>query len=193
MYNTPKKVIGIRETLISRIKDSLKNKTYRKLKSFSSNEPNTLSILKCWYFEFDEFNLLLGKIKNTTTGGSFIYSEEKPIIWMNTWNWDTSLPLIFSFQIPSFIRKRQFVLDHELTHFVDNGYKSFASRFKDKKSKIDYYNSGVEINAYFSHILLGSKNFWDFVEKLDKSYFSTKITRKNRNLILKRAYLYYNT
>ena len=196
MYWIPKKVMEIKKSLLEKVSGDLKNRSYRRIKKYHTGDSVRPTILNCRLFDYEHFQLLLGEIKYTQIGGSFIANiGPKPIIWMNTWEIEKTFPLMVHFQVKRFLKRREFVIDHEITHYIDHTFNRDTFNKESKKFRRiqDYYNCEIEINAYYCQVLNYSKNFWDFLEKLNKSYFITMINRKNKNRMLKRAYLYYNT
>ena len=55
-------------------------------------------------------------------------------------------------------------MDHELTHFIDDKYNKPIVPVV--KTMYEYYNSTLEVNAYFCQVIVSSKNFKDFYYNL---------------------------
>jgi hypothetical protein len=189
--NVVDKVLELRKLVIKKIDKSFKEKTYWKTKYYISSQRNTLPIKNCIIFDIGDFFIMFGEVKHTTIGGSYIIDSNKPIIWFNTWmcnTWD--LPLIFKSQYKRLLNKGLFILDHELTHYVDDKYN--RAIVPVVQSRYEYYNSTLEVNAYFCQIILSSKNFKEFYHNLCTSYFIQNINIKNKKRMINRGYLYFN-
>lgn len=187
------KVLELRQLVITKIDEIFKTKTYWKSKKFIVSY-KTSPIKNCLIFDIGDFYILFGEIKNTSVGGSYINESIKPIIWVNTWtgSWlnDFNIPLLFNFQYRKFLKTSLFILDHELTHYVDD--KFHQKIIPISASKKEYYNCTVEVNAYYCQIVLDSKNFKDFYYNLCNSHFINWLNFSNKKKMIKRGYLYFS-
>ena len=186
----------IRDSLLLEIKGQLKNNSYFRAKIFKPySDSNSYTMYDSWIFVTDKIVLIIAEFY-IPAAGAYIISDnvfgEKPLICLNTYLKNSIFFPLFKIGILKFLKKNQQLLDHEITHYLDNSKGMSMNNPVDYfTNKVVYYNCIGEVNAYMCSEFLNQNCFEAFIKQFEIMEQFYLLNYKNKQRVLKRAYQYY--